>query len=122
MDSIFGIHATALALRAERSGVLAANLANADTPGFKARDFDFASALGRAERSSGRPADGEQPRQVMNTQLGYRLPFQDSLDGNTVEAEMEMARFAENSIAYQASLLFLNSKIRGLRLAITGQR
>ncbi len=121
MDSIFGIHATALALRAERSGVLAANLANVDTPGFKARDFEFAAALNRAERGAHRAARAGEPPRVAPTQLAYRLPFQDSLDGNTVEADMEMSRFAENSVAYQASLLFINSKIRGLRLAITGQ-
>ena len=118
MDSIFGIHATALTLRAERSNVLAANLANADTPGFKARDFEFGAALARAERG----ARDSRHFDSRPTELGYRLPFQDSLDGNTVEADMEMARFAENSISYQASLMFLNSKIRGLRLAITGQR
>jgi flagellar basal-body rod protein FlgB len=122
MDSIFGIHASALMLRGQRSGILAANLANADTPGFKARDFEFASALRSAERSSLRAERRGEPLRNARTDLGYRMPFQDSLDGNTVEADTEMARFAENSVAYQASLMFINSKIRGLRLAITGQR
>ena len=121
MDSIFGIHATALMLRAQRSGVLAANLANADTPGFKARDFDFANALTTAERSNQRLQRRGEPQALAHTRLAYRLPFQDSLDGNTVEADTEMARFAENSVSYQASLMFINSKIRGLRLAIKGQ-
>jgi flagellar basal-body rod protein FlgB len=121
MDSIFGIHATALLLRAQRSGVLAANLANADTPGFKARDFDFATVLSTAERSVQRGERRGEPMEVGPARLAYRLPFQDSLDGNTVEADTEMARFSENNIAYQASLMFINSKIRGLRLAIKGQ-
>lgn len=121
MDSIFGIHAAALTLRAERSGVLAANLANTDTPHFKARDFDFGTALARVERQSA-ARESERLSLRRPTDLKYRIPHQDALDGNTVEADMEMSRFAENSIAYQASLLFLNSKIRGLRLAITGQR
>ncbi len=125
MDSVLGVHGGALTLRAERAEVLAANLANADTPGFKARDLNFSEVLGRTQGASmtlktsrpqhlgggvGKPADS----------LAYRNPFQPSMDGNTVEAEEEMARFAENAVGYQASLMFVNGRIRGLRAAITG--
>jgi len=125
MDSVLGIHAYALTLRAQRTEVLAANLANADTPGFKARDFDFGEALGRAN-GTGMALKTTRPQHTgggaarATESLGYRNPYQPSLDGNTVEAEQELARFAENAIAYQASLMFINGRIRGLRSAITG--
>jgi len=125
MDPVLGIHASALTLRAQRTEVLAANLANADTPGFKARDFDFSETLGRTNSAAmalktSRPqhTGGEMGRAAES--LAYRNPYQPSLDGNTVEAEEELARFAENSVAYQASLMFVNGRIRGLRAAITG--
>ena len=126
MDPILGIHGAALSLRSARMEVLAANLANADTPGFKARDFDFANVLtATVERGVRRAAT--EARQVRSANaatdtLKYRQPFQPSMDGNTVEADLEMARFSENAIAYQASLMFVNSKIRGLRAAITGKQ
>ena len=125
MDPVLGIHAYALTLRSQRTEVLAANLANADTPGFKARDFDFSKALGRANGAAmalktSRPQHTGGGMGRVAESLAYRNPYQPSLDGNTVEAVEELARFAENSVAYQASLMFVNGRIRGLRAAITG--
>jgi len=126
LDDAFGIHAQALQLRARRSEVLAANLANADTPGYQARDFDFRQALAGqlappvrlAATSSGHI----QPDQtVPGIPLSYRMPFQASLDGNTVEAEREQAEFSANALQYQASVRFLDDRIKGLLSAIRGE-
>ena len=123
MDPILGIHGMALSLRSERMEVLAANLANVDTPGFKARDFDFGSVLAQTVSKGERGIGGDSTSEArVSAALQYRQPFQPSLDGNTVESGLEMARFAENAVAYQASLMFVNSRIRGLRAAITGNR
>ena len=125
----FGQHADALALRAARNEVLATNLANADTPGYLARDFDFAAALkgeGASVPLSLRKTDGEhlgtEPNLLSTrTALAWRVPTQPSVDGNTVETEVEQAQYAENVVGYQASLTFLNQRIAGLRLAIRGE-
>ena len=127
MESILGVHEAALLFRARRMEVLAANLANADTPRYQARDMTFSAVLD--ERMSA-------ARQLANTDarhlqidptaapelLQYRIPHQPSLDDNTVEADLELARYAENAVSYQASLLFANGKISSLRLALTGSR
>lgn len=125
-DNIFGIHEEALKLRARRSEVLASNLANADTPGYKARDFDFAAILSKEVQQPVRLAatnaghiKGDQGV-VAASQMGYRIPNQSSLDGNTVEAEREQAAFSENTMRYQATLQFLNGRIKGLMTAIKG--
>ncbi len=125
MDPVLGVHGSALTLRAQRAEVLAANLANADTPGFKARDLNFSEVLGRAQGTSmalktSRPQHLGGAASKPADMLDYRNPFQPSMDGNTVEAEEEMARFAENAVGYQASLMFVTGRIRGLRAAITG--
>lgn len=126
-DKALGIHPQALTLRARRSEVLAANMANADTPGFKARDIDFKSVLSKVSPDSlamkvtspGHlsAASGS----VMNERLLYRIPLQPALDGNTVDSHIEQAKFAENAVQYQASLQFLGSKISGLKSAIKGE-
>ena len=131
IDKHLGVHAQALNLRSRRTELLAANLANADTPGYRARDIDFKSALAQA---SGNAQPGVQlqttnaahigPKQVNGgpaPELKYRTPLAPSLDGNTVDAQLEQAAFAENTVRYQATLQFLNSKFRGLLTAITGQ-
>ncbi|HBK55717.1 MAG TPA: flagellar basal body rod protein FlgB, partial [Xanthomonadales bacterium] len=111
--ALFGIHARTLALRQDRMQVLATNLANADTPGFKARDLDFAAAL---EQTSGREAGlvATAPRHLVSgpdaglqPALRWRLPTQPSLDGNTVETHVEQAAFAQAALEYRASLSFL---------------
>ena len=116
-----------LKLRAQRQQMLATNIANADTPGYKAMDFDFAAALNRAAGSriglattrpghlAGRSGD------LAGVTVKYRIPAQDSIDGNTVEMDRETALFTENALAYQASAQFLGDTIRSMRLAITGQ-
>lgn len=126
LDNLFGIHEQALKVRAQRSEVLASNMANADTPGYKARDFDF-NALLRSEQQ--RPVrlaatHGGHIRTdqglVASTQMGYRIPQQSSLDGNTVEVEREQSEFSENAMRYQASLRFVDGKVKGLLRAIKG--
>jgi flagellar basal-body rod protein FlgB len=128
-DNIFGIHETALLLHGERLGVLTANLANADTPGYKARDIDFAAVLGNAnEQQTPLPLQVTQASHILPQEAGlpsgelmYRNPYQASLDGNTVEMPVEQAAFSENNVRYQASLQFINNKIADLQLAIMGQ-
>ena len=126
LDNLFGIHEEALRLRARRSEVLAANLANADTPGYKARDFDFKAMLRNEVQNPVRLAATHSNHiqtdrgVVASNQLAYRIPQQASLDGNTVEVEREQASFSENAMRYQASLRFLDSRIQGLKLAIKG--
>ncbi len=128
LESVFGMHEQALHLRAERNEVLAQNLANADTPGYKARDFDFAQALERAtgagsnrvelETTNNRHIDpGRQPG---DPEMQYRTPMQPSLDGNTVETDAEKAAFGENATRYQASLMILNRKISGMSELLKG--
>lgn len=126
LDNVFGIHEEAVKLRARRAEVLASNLANADTPGYKARDFDFRSMLRKemqpAVRLASTRAGHISPDRglVASTQMAYRIPQQASLDGNSVEVEREQAAFSANAMRYQASLSFLNSRIKGLLTAIKG--
>jgi flagellar basal-body rod protein FlgB len=124
-DKALGIHPQALAVREKRSEVLAANLANADTPGYKARDLDFKSilkqSLPEAQAIEHTQTGHFAPQQLLESRLMYRNPNQVSLDGNTVEANVEQARYAENAVQYQASLQFLNNKFSGLMLALRGQ-
>lgn len=131
LDKAFGVPAAALKLRAERHQVLSDNLANADTPRYKARDFDFRDAMRKAEQGQSGSGAGlmrTDSRHLPGTasvssphQLLYRVPFNPSLDGNTVESQVEQAKFAENSVNYQASLNFLGSRITGLIGAIRGE-
>jgi flagellar basal-body rod protein FlgB len=127
-ENVFGIHEQALLLHGQRLGVLANNLANADTPGYKARDIDFSAVLSQSQ------GETEMPLQVTNAahitfdnselppgDLKYRNPYQASLDGNTVEMPVEQAAFSEDNVRYQASLNFINSQISELQLAIAGQ-
>jgi len=150
LDNYLGIHAQALALEAQRTDVLAANLANVDTPNYKARDMDFKAALAAASGqgdgstltlTTTSPADltsagtlagatdgaaaataaasGTAPGSAANpTYLKYRVPLAPALDGNTVDEQLEQSAFAENNVRYQASLTFLNTKLRDLLTAI----
>ncbi len=127
IDKEFGIHAKALELRSRRAQVLAANLANADTPNYKAKDIDFKSALKRAadqqsvnikttnSRHIGTPSSIRQP------EIYYREASQNTLDGNTVDSQIEQAQFMQNAIRYQATLTFLTGKVKGLMSAIRGE-
>jgi flagellar basal-body rod protein FlgB len=139
LDQHLGVHANALSVHAKRGELIARNLANADTPGYKARDLDFRAALSSAAEG-GATTTGAGVR-LQTTQAGhvgatnnsnvavtdtdpalrYRTPLAPSLDGNTVDAQVEQAAFAENAVRYQATLTFLSSKFRGLMTALTGQ-
>lgn len=110
LDNIFGIHATALKLREQRMSMLASNIANAATPGYKARDIEFSSALKLAEQG-----------QSSEAAIQYRIPVQPSLDGNTVELATEQTAFAENALAYRSSLSFLQGRIGTLTRALKGE-
>ncbi|MBA4747732.1 MAG: flagellar basal body rod protein FlgB [Sphingopyxis sp.] len=110
IDRALGIHATTLHLRNQRMMLLASNIANAATPGFKARDMDFSAALAAAENG-----------QPMTAAVRYRIPVQPSLDGNTVEMATEQTAYAENAMAYRASLSFLNGRINTLNRAMKGE-
>ena len=134
LDNALGIHPDALNLRAQRTEVLARNIANADTPGYKSRDFDFHTVL--QSQTAARSNNNSASTQIQRThaqhlvdeaataqkpELAYRVPLMPSLDGNTVEAQVEQAKFAENALQFQASLRFTNSKFRGLLTAIKGE-
>ncbi len=126
LDKVFGIHEQALQLRARRAEVLAANLANADTPGYKARDFDFREIL-RGQLPPQVQLVATQPGHIVPSRdalppsaLQYRVPQQPSLDGNTVEVEREQVEYSANAVQYQASLRFLDGTIRTLKTAIKG--
>jgi flagellar basal-body rod protein FlgB len=133
LDSHIGLHADALMLRSRRGELIARNLASADTPGFEARDIDFKAALtaARGEGAVGtlattRPGHlgsggASGGAGVPESALMYRVPVAPSADGNTVDVQLEQAAFAENAVKYQATLQFVNSKLRGLMTAITGQ-
>ncbi len=133
LDSYLGVHAQALGLREQRTELLARNLANADTPGYKARDLDFRAALASAEGSAAAGSlratqrghigvnDAAQAPGSTESFLKYRTPLAPSLDGNTVDAQLEQAAFADNAVRYQATLSFLTSKFRSLMTAITGE-
>ena len=116
-----------LAFREKRGEVLAANLANADTPNFKARDLDFKSVLKQTVASGvtmERTHSGHitPPQQhLFGANLMYRNPNQVSLDGNTVESHVEQAKYAENAVQYQASLSFLSGDFSDMRIALRGQ-
>lgn len=129
LDKLFQFHQNALNVRAFRQQLIASNIANADTPGYKARDIDFAAALrdvtsGRAvpavsvRASSERHLAGaaqEHPAAVL-----YRSPQQPSIDGNTVDMDVERNRFAENAVHYDANLTFLNHQIKLMLAALQG--
>jgi flagellar basal-body rod protein FlgB len=130
IDAALGIQPRALTVAAKRLELLAANMANADTPGFKARDIDFRAALqGALDEANGGagtletthsahlqpagPAPAETPK--------YRIPNHPSLDGNTVDTQLEQAAFAEVAVRYQASLDFIDGNVTELRRALRGE-
>jgi flagellar basal-body rod protein FlgB len=125
-DTALGIEPKVLAFREKRSEILAANLANADTPNYKARDLDFKSVLKQSlvsgvavERTHAGHITPQQ--QVFGANVMYRTPSQVSLDGNTVESHVEQAKYAENAVQYQASLQFIKGDFSDLMTALRGQ-
>lgn len=127
-DSALGIHESALRIRGQRASILANNLSNIDTPNFKARDLDFKQMLTqKLTQPSFFSTDVTNERHIEATTITdadsgllYRTPQQPSIDGNTVEDQIEHAEYMKNALAFQASFQFLNSKFQGLRTAIRG--
>jgi flagellar basal-body rod protein FlgB len=130
IDPNMSFQSRALELQSERARLLASNIANADTPNYKARDFDFQQALAAAQGTVAgrlpmtRTSAGHQAG-TSGTPLGppllYRTPLQNSVDGNTVDLDVERANFAENAVKYEATLRFLNGHIKQRMTAINGQ-
>jgi flagellar basal-body rod protein FlgB len=139
LDSYLGIQPDALEVYSQRADVLAANLANADTPGYLAKDIDFRSALAAASQGDGQGASGasggalqpettspddltaSSPQSGVSTQqyLKYRVPLAPSLDGNTVDSQMEESAFAENNVRYEAALTFIEGDFNNLNTVIS---
>lgn len=133
INSDFKTLQNSLALRQERHEILAGNIANADTPNFKAKDFDFSAALSKATAgqtqmniphsglamTSERHLPGTQiPGQAIGADVQYRVPFQTAMDGNTVEMDVERIAFAENTLQQQANISFINAKLRTMNAAL----
>ena len=129
LDSYLGVHPDALKLQSKRTEIIADNLANSDTPGYKARDIDFRAAMasaGSADATLKMATTNAghlsiDPNSEASANLKYRTPLAPSLDGNTVDAQQEQAAFAENTVRYQATLTFLSTRFKTLMTAITGQ-
>ena len=129
LDKAMGIHESALYVRAKRGSVLASNLANSDTPNYKARDIDFQSVLQNAAgaTSASRLATTNRKHilpggnSAETAELLYRHPHQAAIDGNTVDAQIEKTKFAENAMMYQTTLNFLTGKFKNLTSAIKGE-
>ncbi|MGM0594026.1 MAG: flagellar basal body rod protein FlgB [Pseudomonadota bacterium] len=131
LDSALGMHEVALKLRAQRMEILSSNMANADTPNYKARDLDFRAVLSDYQSGNG-PSSSGGLRTTHARHLGansgglggealYRNPLQPSVDGNTVDPQVEKSKFMENAMQYQATLSFIDGRVKGLRKAIKGE-
>lgn len=129
LDNLLHFHTTAIDLRAQRQELLASNIANADTPNYKARDIDFGSALKGALQGGGQPLALAATSQghmagtgaAYDANVMYRTEEQSSVDGNTVNMDVERASFTENATHYEASLTFINGLLKTMQTAITGQ-
>ncbi len=118
-DKALGMHSAALLLREQRAEILASNIANADTPGYKAKDLDFKQALRMMKNSS-----ASQPSSFINRNefVKYRIPIQpDTGDGNTVDMAQEKMAFAKNALEYQTSFRIIDGRIKGMMKAIRGE-
>ena len=130
IDEALHFHQTALGLRSARQELLASNIANADTPNYKARDIDFAGALQGALSGSTEkmPLTGTSPRHlggatgesVMGAPVMYRNALQPSADGNTVDMDVERAQFADNALRYEASVNFISAQVKAVLTALQG--
>jgi flagellar basal-body rod protein FlgB len=137
LDSALGFHQDALRVRAKRQEIIAANIANADTPNYKARDIDFKAAMQQATqqtaggglstiKTSDKHLDGVATANNNNSSAGpgeplFRPIMQGSVDGNTVDMDVERNEFTDNAIRYEASLLMMNGQIKKMLTAIQGQ-
>jgi flagellar basal-body rod protein FlgB len=130
IDQMFQFNQAALNLRSARQELIASNIANADTPNYKARDIDFASALQGALEGSGAklPVAVTSPQHltgatgdsIMGAPVLYRKPLQPSADGNTVDMDVERAQFADNALRYEASVRFVSDKTKEVLSALQG--
>lgn len=120
-DPLFGVHGNALALRSQRMAMLASNIANAATPNYKAKDFDFQKALAAASASEPGAGTSNDVSGAVDGATGYRVPLQASLDGNTVELSTEQTLFAENAVQYRTTLSFLQGRISTVMTALRGE-
>ncbi|MFT4607483.1 MAG: flagellar basal-body rod protein FlgB [Urechidicola sp.] len=129
-ERAFAIHDDAMIMRGKRASVLASNIANADTPNYKARDIDFQSMLKQAnnqQTSSLNMVSTHHEHINLNsashfsTSLKYRNPLHASLDGNTVDSHVEQSKFSENALQYQTSFTFLNGSVKGIIKALKGE-
>ncbi len=133
LDAALQFDTEALNLRAQRQEILASNIANADTPGYQARDIDFASELNRALEKGRAQGSGlslavtsarhipAQTAKLPSMDLLYRIPDQPSMDGNTVDMDRERTQFADNSLKYQTDLTLIGSQIKGMMTVLQGQ-
>jgi flagellar basal-body rod protein FlgB len=112
-EGLFGIHAAALELRSQRMGLITSNIANAATPGYKAKDIDFAAAL--KAQTAGMDTDKAAAAATL-----YRVPVMPSLDGNTVEMPTEQLAFTENAVGYSATLSFIRGRVDNITRALKG--
>ncbi len=123
IDNALGVHAQALGLRSNRMEVLARNIANADTPHFKAKDIDFRSVLKQTREDALQTTNNLHMRLPMEESPGgekYRIPFNAAFDGNTVELNVEQAKFGQIAADYQATLNILENRVSGIRRALRG--
>lgn len=130
LDDALRFQQTALSLRAARQELLASNIANADTPNYKARDVNFASALQsalagtsaelRAVQTSPMHLEGNAGGSILGAPVMYRKPVQPSADGNTVDMDAERAQFADNALRYEASVRFISEQMKAMLTAIQG--
>lgn len=121
-----GLHEQALRARTERLELLSANIANADTPRFKARDLDFKAVMNQASAQTLRATDAR--HFVMDASstaaangVKYRVPFNASQDGNTVEMSVEQAQYGKAAVEYRASLMFLENRVTSIKRALRGE-
>ena len=129
-DALFEVHAAALQFHRQRMELLASNIANADTPGYQARDLDFSKMLAQIEKNAAAPvsANATQPGHIatgiddasLRAATVYRMPSQPSADGNTVDVQAEQAAYADAALHYQSSLSFIDYRLKSLMTAITG--
>jgi flagellar basal-body rod protein FlgB len=123
IDNALGVHAQALGLRSKRMEVLARNIANADTPHFKAKDIDFRSVLKQSREDALNSTHNLHMKIAMEEDSGgekYRVPFNASFDGNTVEMNVEQAKFGQIAADYQTTLNILENRVSGIRRALRG--
>lgn len=126
-NNALGVHPDAMLLRGKRAEILANNLANSDTPGFKARDINFQAVLANESKSqSGLQMSATNSAHISasasgNSDLLFRNPSQPSIDGNTVDTQIEQTLFTRNAMDYNSSFEFLNGKFKGLKSAIRGE-